>query len=386
MFVVVHYEEIGTKGKNRSMFEKKLIDNIRSFLSKDIYKTIKRSYGRIIIELNKLKEEEIKKKLEKVAGIANFSFASRAELDIDDIKSKLLEIAEKNKNKTFRISAKRSLKNFPYNSQKLNEILGEYLIKNLEMKVSLGKPEIAFFVEITEKGVFIYTEKIKGLGGLPVGVTGKLVSLISGGLDSPVAAWKMFGRGSSIVFAHFHNETLNKKGVEDKILKLIEKLSLYQFKTKVYLIPFGKLQNELIKFIPSKYRMIVYRRVMFRIAEKVLEKENALGFVTGDSLAQVASQTLENLNVIYNATNYPILAPLIGCNKKEIIKLSEEIETFDISILPYQDCCSFLVAEHPETRAKLEDVEKMENSLKIDKLIEKSLKEAKIKVFVNKRL
>ena len=275
MFVVVHYEEIGTKGKNRSMFEKKLVDNLRSSLSKDVYDNIKRVYGRILIELKKFDEEKVREKLKKVAGIANFSFASKTELDIEDIKAKLLEIAEKNKDKSFRISSKRGYKEFPHSSQKLNEVLGAYLIDKLKMKVNLDNPEVAFFVEVTEKGAFIYTEKTKGLGGLPVGVSGKVISLLSGGLDSPVAAWKMFKRGCSVVFVHFHNETINKSGVEDKILKLVENLSSYQFKTKVYLIPFGKLQNEIIKVVPSKYRMIVYRRVMFKIAEKILQEEKA---------------------------------------------------------------------------------------------------------------
>ena len=205
MFVVVHYEEIGTKGKNRSMFEKKLVDNIRSSLSKNSYESIKRSYGRILIELKLDNKVDIKEILKKISGIANFSFAVKAELDIEDIKKELLKIAEKNKEKTFRISSRRGHKEFPYDSQKLNEELGAYLVEKCDMKVSLSKPEIAFFVEITEKGAFIYTDKIKGIGGLPVGATGKVVSLISGGLDSPVAAWKMFRRGCSVVFVHFNS-------------------------------------------------------------------------------------------------------------------------------------------------------------------------------------
>ena len=385
MFVVVHYEEIGTKGKNRSMFEKKLVDNIRSSLSKNSYESIKRSYGRILIELKLDNKVDIKEILKKISGIANFSFAVKAELDIEDIKKELLKIAEKNKEKTFRISSRRGYKEFPYDSQKLNEELGAYLVEKCDMKVSLSKPEIAFFVEITEKGAFIYTDKIKGIGGLPVGATGKVVSLISGGLDSPVAAWKMFRRGCSVVFVHFNNETLNKSGVEDKIVKLVEKLSHYQFKTRLYLIPFGRLQNEIIKVIPSKYRMIVYRRVMFKIAEKILENEKALEFVTGDSVAQVASQTLENIKVIYASAKSPVLSPLIGENKKDIIKIAEEIGTFELSTLPYEDCCSFLIDKHPETKAKLENIEKLEENLKINNLIEESIEKANIKVFMNKR-
>lgn len=386
-YIVIHYGEIAIKGKNRPVFEKKLVDNIRSSLSKDTYESIKRIYGRIIIELkNKANKEQISERLKKISGIAYFSFAEKAEIDIENIKEKLLKIAEKNKDKTFRISAKRALKNFPYNSIQMNEILGELLVKKLNMKVSLEKPEIPFFIEVTEKGVFIYTEKIRGFGGLPVGVTGKLVSLISGGIDSPVASWKMFKRGCSIIYVHFFNDTINKKGVENKIEKLMEVLSKYQFKTKLYIIPFSEIQTEIIKIVPSKYRMIVYRRVMFKIAEEILKKEKALGFVTGDSLAQVASQTLENINVIYKISNYPVFSPLIGDDKKDIIKVAEQIGTFDISILPYEDCCSFLVAEHPETRAKIEDIERIEKNLKINNIIKQAIKNTRFKVFMNKRI
>ncbi|QQG38627.1 MAG: tRNA 4-thiouridine(8) synthase ThiI [Candidatus Woesearchaeota archaeon] len=387
MFVVVHYSEIGTKGKNRPFFEKKLVDNIRSAFAKETYKTIKRSYGRIIIELqDNVDLKAVEQRLKETSGIANFSFTYYSDLDLEKIKEKLLEIAKEHKDKTFRISAKRSNKEFKPDSQELNEVLGELLVNKLGMKVSLGKPEVAFFVEITERGAFIYTDKIAGFGGLPVGVTGKVVSLLSGGLDSPVASYKMFKRGCSVVFVHFLPENESTNNVENKIVKLVDNLKRFQFKSKLYLVPFNWLQMEIIKAVPAKYRMIVYRRIMFRIAEKILEKEGALGFVTGDSIAQVASQTLENLNVIYEAAKYPVFAPLIGDDKREVIQVAEKIGTFDISTLPYSDCCSFMIAEHPETKSKLEDIKSLESNLKIDDLINKTLEKTEVKVFMNKRL
>jgi len=384
---IVHYGEIGIKGKNRPLFEKKLVDNIRSSLSKDTYESIKRIYGRIILELKpEMDKDKVTEKLKTISGISHFSFADKAELNIEEIKSRLLEIAKNHKDKTFRISAKRAIKDFIYSSMQLNEILGEYLVKELNMKVSLEKPEVPFFIEVTEKGAFIYTDKIRGFGGLPVGITGKLIALISGGIDSPVASWKMFKRGCSITYIHFFNDTINKQGVKDKIEKLVEILSKYQFKTELYLIPFSDIQKEIIKVIPSRYRMITYRRVMFKIAEEILKIEKALGFVTGDSLAQVASQTLENVNVIYKAAKYPVFSPLIGEDKKDIIKLAEQIGTFNVSVMPYDDCCSFLIAEHPETKARLEDIEKLEENLKINHLIKDAIKNAKNKTFMNKRI
>lgn len=378
-YVVIHYGEIAIKGKNRSLFEKKLVKNIEYSLNKTGYSSIKRIYGRIIIELNKKSNpKELEEKLKKIPSIYNFSFAYSTDLALKKIEEKLLKIAKDYTNNTFSIRAKRSNKGFKYNSQELNEILGELLVKKLNMKVNLDNPEITFFIEITEKQAFIFTEKIKGLAGLPVGISGNLVSLISGGIDSPVAAYKMMKRGCNIIFVHFQNQTAMKEGTKDKVTKLVKVLSAYQPSTLLYIIPFEDIQKEIIKIVQSKYRMIIYRRVMFRIAEKIAEKTKARGLVTGDSLGQVASQTLKNLNVIYKSTNLPVFSPLIGMDKEEIIEEAKRISTFDISILPYQDCCSFLVAEHPETRADLATIEKIETNLKLSSLIDESIKKAKI--------
>lgn len=210
-------------------------------------------------------------------------------------------------------------------------------------------------------------------------VKAKVIVLMSGGIDSPVAAWHMINLNCKMVLVHFHNYTTTSTAVKEKIVKLAKILSRYQ-KLKLYLIPFKEIQTEIIKFIPSKLRMIVTRRMMLRMAEKVLEKEKAKVLVTGDSLAQVASQTLENLNAIYKVTKYPILTPLLGENKEDIIKTAKKIGTYETSILPYSDCCSFLVDKHPETRAKLERIEEVERNLRIKELVKKALKEVETQV------
>ncbi|MBW3005070.1 7-cyano-7-deazaguanine synthase [Candidatus Woesearchaeota archaeon] len=207
----------------------------------------------------------------------------------------------------------------------------------------------------------------------------KVISLLSGGIDSAVSSYLMLKKGADVVFVHFHNQTLQKKYVENKVVKTAQILSkLTKNKTKLYLVPFKQLQQEIIKAVPAKARMIIYRRIMFMIAEEILKKEGAKGFVTGDSLGQVASQTLDNLEVLYDAAKEPILTPLLGMDKVDIINIAKEIKTFETSILPYSDCCSFLIAKHPETKAKLEQIKAMESKLDIQKLIKETLEKAKI--------
>ena len=207
----------------------------------------------------------------------------------------------------------------------------------------------------------------------------KVISLLSGGIDSAVSSYLMLKKGADVVFVHFHNQTLQKTYVENKVVKTAQILSkLTKKETKLYLIPFKKLQQEIIKAIPAKARMIVYRRVMFMMAEEILKKEGAKGFVTGDSLGQVASQTLDNITVIYDAAKEPVLTPLLGMDKVDIISIAKEIKTFETSILPYSDCCSFLIAKHPETRAKLEQIKEMESKLDLHKLVKETLEKAKI--------
>ncbi len=208
----------------------------------------------------------------------------------------------------------------------------------------------------------------------------KLVVLMSGGIDSPVAAWHMINLDCKVVLVHFHNYTTNDSSVKEKIVRIAEVLSKYQPKLKLYLVSFKDVQTEIIKFIPSKLRMIITRRMMLRIASKILKKEKADALVTGDNLAQVASQTLENLHAIYKSTEHPILTPLLGENKLNIIKTARKIGTYELSILPYSDCCSFLIDKHPETKAKIEQIIDVEKNLRVQDLVEKSLKDSEIKI------
>jgi len=372
---IVHYGEIGLKGRNRPYFEKKLVSNIKQSIGKGIKVT--RLYGRILVDSA---DRPVLNSLKNVFGIANFSPCVVAVLDIEDIKKKALKIAKSlkvRKKITFRIDATRGNKSFHLSSMQINEKVGDFINVKMKWPVDLENPDITIYVEIAEKNAFVYAEKIPGLGGLPVGVTGRVICLLSGGIDSPVAAWFAMKRGCRVVFVHFHTYTSK---IEKKLEDIVKVLSKYQNNSKLYLVPFYETQEEIIKNVPDRLRMILYRKLMFRIAEEILEKEKALAFVTGDNIAQVASQTLENLNVIYFGTKYPIISPLIGFDKKEIVKKAEEIGTYSSSIVPYKDCCSFMVV-NPATKAKKEVIEKFEKTLDVEKLVDGALKKAEIRQF-----
>jgi thiamine biosynthesis protein ThiI len=380
--IVVHYSEIGLKGKNRDFFEKKLMTNLGLALRGLGSFNVSRLHGRIVTGLDKkCDEEKIAERLKKVPGISYFTFAMSAGRDLAGIKKSLDAVAKGRKMKTFAISTMRSDKRFRLTSKEINEDLGDFIRKKYGWRVHLTKPDTTFFVEVTEKEAFVYTEKPRGLGGLPVTSSGTLLSLMSGGIDSPVAAFEMFKRGCSVVFVHFHNQTGQRDIVKDKVERIAKVLSEYQPSTKLYMVPFGDLQKNIIMHIPAKYRMIVYRRVMFAIANQLAKKEGALGFVTGDSVGQVASQTLENLNVIYDKAEFPVFSPLIGRNKEEIVDIAKSIGTYEMSILPYSDCCSFFVAKHPETKGRIEEIMKLEMGLDLESLVSDALKDSELKKY-----
>ena len=385
--IIIHYDEITLKGGNRPFFERALLFNIKEFLENVEHGEIYRDGGKFLVSINKKTDlENIKKILKRIPGISNFHFAVSEEKDLEKIKKKVVEFLTSSDldetKKTFKIEARRADKKFEYKSPEINAKVGEYVLENTKFIVDVHNPDLEIVVDIGIKECFIYFNKILGIGGLPTGTTGKLVSLLSGGIDSPVASYMMAKRGAKLIFVHFKNRTIGgANDGEEKIQNLTKILSKFQGKSKLYIIPFEEFQKEIIAKIPAKNRMIVYKRIMFQIAEKIARKEKARGIVTGDSLSQVASQTLENIEVIYNSANLPIFSPLIGMNKQEIINLAVKIETFEISIIPYQDCCSFLIAKHPETKAKLEEIEKQEANLEIDTIIDKTLSEIEYKIF-----
>ena len=375
MNIIIHYNEIATKGKNRNYFERFLMRNLQNTLRGFVTRVYKR-YGLIVVEVNNEKEE-IKNKLFKVSGIANFSFSVKAELNFNNVKEKTLEIAKEKEFSSFKVNARRSNKNFPKTSKEINKEIGDLIREKLDKKVDLSNPDLELFIEVGEKEVFLYYEKFSGIGGLPVGVSGKLVSSLSGGIDSPIASYLMMKRGCEIIFVHIFNKNVSGEGAVGKIEKIVNVLKEFQGKTELYIVPFEELQKEIIKNVPAELRMIVYRRYMMRILNSISLGEKAGGIVTGDSLGQVASQTLENLGLIHNVPEVPVFSPLIGMNKDEIINIARNIGTYEFSILPYEDCCSFMIAEHPETKGRLEEIEKFEKRID-EKIVENVVDNSRI--------
>ena len=382
-YIICHYGEIALKGKNRKFFEETLVKNIKLVLEPAFFEFVKRISGRIIIKLTEkgIKNQKgIKQALSNIFGISYFAFAQSCKQEIQEIQKKAFEIFtmyQTEGDKTFKIATQRSKKEFPLTSQKINEQVGEFVLNKLKaqdskIKVDLGNPDITCFIEIVEKYAFLYLEKNKGPGGLPVGVSGKAVSLLSGGIDSPVASFLAMKRGIKVVFLHF---VINRASIK-KVKKLVKILNKFQFQSKLHLIPFSQIQKEIAKKAKPKLRCIFCKRMMLRIGEIIAKKEKVQALITGENIGQVASQTLENLTAIESATDFLILRPLASFNKEEIINLAKKIGTFETSILPEKICPILL--KHPETKADLKEVEKAEKELDIEKLIKKTIKKSPI--------
>ncbi len=415
MLVVCHYGEIALKGDNRKFFEEKLVENIKKSLQTNgiVFDYVKRISGRIILkvqriqgteflEFNKFKElGSLQSALQKIFGLIYFAFAQQCDLNIEAIKEKAIETLKEKNFITFKVETKRGNKNFALHSQQINEQVGEVVLEYftnehsrrhsvpsatkgteclsvLAPKVKMENPDIILYIEITDKSAFLYTEKISGPGGLPCGVSGKAISLISGGIDSPVASYFLMKRGVENIFIHFYS---NQQGYEqslEKVRQILRVLKDYQLSVKVYFVPFSDIQKEILLKTQADLRVVLYRRFMFLVSQEIAEKENAKALITGESVGQVASQTLDNMLAIEEAVSLQVLRPLAGMDKIEIIDMAKKIGTFDISILPHLDCCSMFVPEHPQTKASLKEVQKSEKKLKVKKLIALAIKNSTV--------
>ena len=381
--IICHYSEIGLKGKNRIFFEKKLIENIKYALNPDSIVNIQRLRGRFLIELTGFGQQfisDIKEILINIFGLAYFAFAFESKPDLDIIKSDSLELMKRLEFDTFRVTARRIDSKFQYTSQQLNEEVGAEIFEKLVKKVNLKFPEATCFIDVLDEGTFLFTEKIPSAKGLPIGVSGKAIVMLSGGIDSPVAAYYAMKRGMRVIYVHFHSVPLVSEASVEKVRNTVAILKKYQPKSKLYLMKFSAIQQQIMVDCNEKLRVVLYRRYMMKIAEKVAELENATAIYTGEALGQVASQTIENITVVEESVNLPIMRPLIGFDKLEIIAKAIEIGTYEISILPYEDCCTLYVPKHPATKARLIDVQQNEASLDSNALIEESLKTAEVEI------
>jgi len=368
---VIHYAEVGLKGKNRVFFEKKLARNIKLSLRGTGYAEVKRLHDRIIVHLKQDTDiAEIEKRLHRVMGIAHFELVYRTEKDMSVIKDTALQLTESKVFETLKVETKRSDKTFPLTSPEISREVGGYLIQETGARADMRNPDLRLWIDISHSDAYIYTDKIQGIGGLPVGVSGKVLVMLSGGIDSPVAAWQMIKRGAKAIFIHFYSYPYTDKASLEKVMELTRILSESNYRSAIYLVPFADLQQIIVTETPAPFRVLLYRRMMTRIAQRVAALVDAEAIVTGESLAQVASQTLTNLRAIEAIANIPILRPLIGDDKADIIAKAEQIGTFEVSTLPHQDCCSLFVPKHPATHASVAELDKAEEGLDIDALVE----------------
>ncbi len=372
--LIIHYAEVALKGKNRVFFEKKLTRNIKLSLRGTGYAEVKRLHDRIVVHLKQdTNIAEIEKRLHQVMGIAHFEVVYRTKKDIDAIKATALKLIEGKPFETLKVETKRSDKTFPLTSPEISGEVGGYLIQKTGARAEMRNPDLRLWIQISHNDTYIYTNKLQGIGGLPVGVSGKVLVMLSGGIDSPVAAWQMIKRGAKAVFIHFYSYPYTDKASLEKVMELTSILAESNYRSMVYLVPFAELQQTIVTETPAPFRVLLYRRMMTRIAQRVATLVDAEAIVTGESLAQVASQTLTNLRAIEAIAEMPILRPLIGYDKVEIIAKAEQIGTFEVSTLPHQDCCSLFVPKHPATRASLEDLDRAEKGLDISALVEAAM-------------
>lgn len=380
-FILIHYGEIALKGKNRNYFESVLIQNIKDQLnvfSPKSFEYVKKMSGGILVKLNEkgVKERDlVQDALEHTFGIVNFSFTVSVEQNLETIKNTCWDMISKEAFESFRIRVQRSNKNFPGTSEHLNREIGEFIYEKLDgkKKVVLNGADLECHVIIIHDIALISLKKSKGLGGLPVGTGGKAMVLMSGGFDSPVAAWQLLKRGVSTRFIHFHSIPYTSRESLEKVTELIKVLKKFKASSTLYSVPFADAQKQIMMNCPEALRVILYRRFMMRIAENIARKEKCLALITGDSVGQVASQTLENILVVNDAANLPVFRPLIGTDKEEIMEKACVIGTYDISKLPHDDCCTRLMPKNPETRAKLDVVLAAEKSLDIEKIVQDAI-------------
>ena len=370
----IHYAEVGLKGKNRVFFEKRLANNIKLSLQGTGYAEVKRLHDRILVHLGQgANISEIKKRLGQVMGIAHFEFSCRTENNIAAIKDAALRHIRDVPCESLKVETKRADKSFPLTSPEVSAEVGGYLLQATGARADMHNPDLTCWIKITQKAAYISTEKIQGIGGLPVGVSGKVLVMLSGGIDSPVAAWQMIKRGAKAVFIHFYSYPYTDKASLEKVIEIAQILAVSNYRSTIYLVPFADLQQTIVTATPAPFRVLLYRRMMTRIAQRVATMVDAEALVTGESLAQVASQTLTNLRTIEAIAEIPILRPLIGEDKAEIIEKAQRIGTFDVSTRPHQDCCSLFVPKHPATRASLIELDNAESGLDIDTLVEDAL-------------
>jgi tRNA uracil 4-sulfurtransferase len=375
--IVIHYQEIALKGKNRPWFISRLVNHVKLALADLDVREVRSIMGRIEVVLGPgAAWESARDRLRNVFGIANFAVARRTVPDLDILIEALLADLQGRSPKHFRVTARRADKRFPMPSPDIERLIGARVQAAFGWPVNLDDPELNIRIEFVSKDAFYSFGKERGPGGLPVGVSGRVVCLLSGGIDSPVAAWRMMRRGCAVHLVHFHSYPFHEATSQEKVRQIARLLAQYQLQMRLYQVPFGQLQRQVVVAVPPPLRIVIYRRLMMRIADAIARQTGGRALVTGEVVGQVASQTLDNMAIISSATTLPILRPLVGMDKEEITAQAERIGSFPISIIPDQDCCQLFTPRHPVTRARPAEIENAERMLPIAEMVREAARAA----------
>ena len=371
--IVVHYNELALKGRNRPWFVQMLVRNIRTALGGLGVPAVRSVMGRVEIELGPAEWPEVRERLRTVFGIAYYSFAGSAPLDLDALAETILRDLDGRQPASFRVTARRTDKRYPLTSPQIEYEVGGRIKDATGWRVDLGHPELTVHVDLLPNSAFYFFGKEPGAGGLPTGTGGRVACLLSGGIDSPVAAYRLMRRGCSVLLVHFHSYPILSRASQEKVRELAALLTRYQQRTRLMLVPFGDIQQNVLLTIAPELRVVMYRRLMMRIAEKLARRWHARALVTGEVIGQVASQTLDNLTTIGQAAKLQVLRPLVGMDKDEITTEAQRIGTFPISIIPDQECCTLFTPKHPATHVTLRQTEEAETSLPIEELVDSAI-------------
>jgi len=380
--IVVHYQEIALKGNNRPWFVARLVRNLRQAVSDLDIRAVKALMGRLEIQLGPETTWEVaRERVARVFGVANFARAGRAPLDVEAVANAILRDLGDRDARTFRVSARRADKRFPLTSPQIEREVGGRIKEARRWTVDLSNPELTIHVEALTNEAFYFFGKERGAGGLPVGTSGRVVCLLSGGIDSPVAAWRMMRRGCRVHFVHFHSYPILSRASQEKARELVRLLTQYQYDSRLFLVPFGEIQQRVVLAVAPPLRVVIYRRLMMRIAEAIARGQRGQALVTGEVVGQVASQTVENLTSINSVVSMPVLRPLIGMDKEEITAEAQRLGSYPVSIIPDQDCCTLFTPRHPATKARWADVQRAEESLPIGAIVDEAVAAAAMEEF-----